>query len=177
VKRHNCLSMKKLNVFFFPQLIGKVLVLILALLIVACAGTSIAATHNTPTPTQNISPTEATEATAVPGAVEVKVSLIEFRIISSVTVFHAGIPYHFVISNRGQDIHEFMIMPDKPDGTPQPPDVQFKGMLMELEPIMPGTTWTVNYTFSPAATGRFEIACQMRGHYKAGMRLPIVVTS
>jgi uncharacterized cupredoxin-like copper-binding protein len=48
--------------------------------------------------------------------------------------------------------------------------VQDKGMLMELEPILPGTTWTLNYTF--AAVGRYEMACQMRGHYKADM-MPI----
>ncbi len=170
------MPVKKSGASIFPQLMGKMLVLVLALLIVACTGTSIA-THSTPTPPQNSPPTVIIEQTAVTGSVEVKVTLVEFRIISSVTVFHAGIPYHFVIANRGQDIHEFMIMPDKPDGTPLPPDAQYKGMLMELEPIMPGTTWSANYTFAPTATGRYEIACQMRGHYKAGMRLPIVVTS
>jgi uncharacterized cupredoxin-like copper-binding protein len=117
------------------------------------------------------------EQTAVSGSVEVDVTLVEFRIMSSVTVFHAGMPYHFVVTNRGHDIHEFMIMPDKPDGTPLSPEAQYKGMLMELEPIMPGTTWSVNFTFKAAATDRYEFACQMRGHYQAGMRLPIVVTS
>jgi uncharacterized cupredoxin-like copper-binding protein len=46
-------------------------------------------------------------------------------------------------------------------------------MLIELEPILPGSTWTTNFTFS--VSGRFEMACQMRGHYAAGMRLPIAV--
>ncbi len=166
------MPMKKQYACIFPQLIGKVLLVLLSLLMVACTSTSMPA-HSTSTPPQMTPPTE---PTAAPGSVAVYVSLVEFRISSSRTVFHAGTPYHFVITNRGHDIHEFMIMPDKPDGSPLPPDVQYKGMLMELEPIMPGTTWTTNYTFSPSAMGRYEMACQMRGHYKAGMRLPMMVS-
>ena len=169
-------AVKKAGVSIFLQLVGKMLVLVFALLVVACTGTSIA-THSTPTPAQNVTPAAMIEQTAVSGSVEVDVTLVEFRIMSSVTVFHAGMPYHFVVTNRGHDIHEFMIMPDKPDGTPLSPEAQYKGMLMELEPIMPGTTWSVNFTFKPAATDRYEFACQMRGHYQAGMKLPITVNN
>jgi uncharacterized cupredoxin-like copper-binding protein len=169
-------SIKKFGASNYLQLLGKLLVLALALLIVACTSTTIAISTKTPTP-QASPTTEVTTQAPATGSVEVKFTLVEFRIISSVTVFHAGTHYYFVVSNRGHDIHEFMIMPDKPDGSPLPPNVQFKGMLIELEPIMPGTTWTTNFTFSPAPTGRYEIACQMRGHYKAGMRLPITVTN
>lgn len=176
MRRRNFRLVKKHGASIFPRLMGKMLVLVLALLIVACTGTSIA-THSTPTPTQNTTPTAIIEQTAVSGSVEVQVTLVEFRITSSVTVFHAGVPYHFVVTNRGHDTHEFMIMPDKPDGSPLPQDEQYKGMLMELEPIMPGTTWSTNYTFKPAATSRYEFACQMGRHYQAGMRLPVVVTS
>ena len=168
--------MKKLIISIFPQYVGKVLVLVLALLIVACAGTSIA-TQSTPTPTHNTLQTEVIEQAAVPGAVKVYVTLVEYRFISSVTVFHAGIPYYFVVTNGGHVVHAFTILPDKPDGTPLPEDVQYKGTLIGLEPIMPGSTWTINYTFSPSAIGKYEMACKMRGHYLAGMRLPIVVTS
>ena len=42
--------------------------------------------------------------------------------------------------------------------------------------LAPGTTMRINYTFSPSSAGRYEIACQMRGHYQAGMKLPIRVT-
>jgi uncharacterized cupredoxin-like copper-binding protein len=172
--------MKKWFAGSFPQFVGRALVALLGLLLVACASAStstVAPAHSTSTPLQSTpESTPAAEPTAGPGSVVVYVSLVEFHISSSVTVFRAGTPYHFVITNRGHDIHEFMIMPDKPDGSPLPPDVQYKGMVMELEPIMPGTTWTTNYTFAPGAVGRYEIACQMRGHYKAGMRLPIVVS-
>ena len=158
----------------FPRLLGTLLVLALALLVVACAGTPVA-TQSTPTRTPpQASPTSGpVEQSAAPGSVEVKFTLVEFRIISPVTVFHAGTHYFFVVENRGHDIHEFMIMPDKADGSPLPPDEQYKSMLMELEPITPGSTWTTNFTFS--AAGKYEIACQMGRHYQAGMRLPIEV--
>jgi len=152
---------------------GKLLVLALALLIVACASTTNAI--GKPTPTSQASPTsEVTKQAPAPGSVEVKVTLVEFRIISSVTVFHANTRYYFVITNRGHDTHEFMIMPDKPDGSPLSLDEQYKSMLIELEPILPGSTWATNFTFP--ASGKFEMACQMGRHYQAGMRLPITVS-
>ena len=157
------------------KLLGKVFVLLFVLLMTACGSTVAATSKPTPTP-PDISPTSGpVEQAAAPGSIEVKVSLVEFRIHSSVTVFHANTHYYFVVSNVGHDIHEFMIMPDKPDGSPLPPDEQYKGMLIELEPILPGSTWTTNFTFRTA--GRYEIACQMGRHYQAGMRLPITVNN
>jgi uncharacterized cupredoxin-like copper-binding protein len=157
----------------------RVLLLVIALLIVACANTTL--TKPT-TSTPQITPTSSESGNASPleqpaaaGSITVHVTLIEFRILSSLKDFHAGTTYYFIITNRGQDIHEFKILPDKPDGTPEPAEVQYKDTLIELEPIMPGTTWTVNFKFSTA--GRFEFACQMGRHYMAGMRLPITVAS
>lgn len=159
----------------YSQLLGKVFALLLVLLMTACGSTVAATRKPTPNP-PNISPTSGPiEQTAVPGSIEVKVSLVEFRIHSSVTVFHANTHYYFVVSNAGHDIHEFMIMPEKPDGSPLSPDEQYKKMLIELEPILPSSTWMTNFTFQTA--GRYEIACQMGRHYSAGMRLPITVTN
>jgi len=149
-------------------------ILLLALLITACASATVA-TGNSKTTPPAVSPTSrAVEQSAAPGSVEVKVTLVEFRIHSSVTVFHANTYYYFVVTNQGHDIHEFMIMPSRPDGSPLPSAEQFKGMLMELEPILPGSTWTTNFSFR--AAGRYEFACQMGRHYQAGMRLPIMVS-
>ncbi len=172
VRKPDKILIKNLGEWNYAQFLGKALVLLLALLMVACA--SSVTTTSKPTPPA-ISPTSGpVEQAAVPGAIEVKVRLVEFRIISTVTVFHANTRYYFVVSNRGHDIHEFMIMPDKPDGSPLPLDEQYKSMLIELEPILPGSTWMTNFTFQTA--GRFEFACQMGRHYQAGMRLPVTVT-
>lgn len=155
------------------QYLGKAFILFLALLMTACANATVAANNPTPTPPA-LSPTSVpVEQAAVPGSVEVKVTLVEFRIHSSVTVFHANTHYYFIVFNAGHDTHEFMIMPTKPDGSPLPSDEQYKGMLIELEPILPGSIWKTNFTFPK--TGKYEIACQMGRHYQAGMRLPITV--
>jgi uncharacterized cupredoxin-like copper-binding protein len=173
VLRPNKITIKKPGISIFPELVGKLLVLALALLIVACTSTTVATSKPTPTDPQESPASGPVEQAPAPGSVEVKFTLVEFRITSSVTVFHANTHYYFVVSNRGHDTHEFMIMPDKPDGSPLSPDAQFKSMLIELEPITPGTIWTTNFTFP--ASGKYEIACQMGRHYQAGMRLPITV--
>lgn len=175
VQRSGKLNRNKFGASIYPQFMGKVLVLLLAFLLAACASTTAASSKPTPTPPE-ISPTRGpVEQVAMPGSVEVKVTLVEFRIHSSVTVFHANTHYYFVVTNAGHDTHEFMIMPSKPDGSPLPSNEQYKSMLIELEPILPGSIWKTNFTFKTA--GRYEIACQMGRHYQAGMRLPVTVAS
>jgi uncharacterized cupredoxin-like copper-binding protein len=113
------------------------------------------------------------DETPTAGAITVFVTLVDFKIYSTVTTFKVGVPYYFVVTNRGPSVHEFAIFPDKPDGSPLPMDVQYVHRLIEIEQVAPGSTIKLNFVFS--AAGRDEIACQMRGHYQAGMRLPIVV--
>lgn len=113
------------------------------------------------------------DETPTVGAVTVDVTLVDFKIYSTVTTFKVGVPYYFVVTNRGPSVHEFAIFPDKPDCSPLPMDVQYVHRLIEIEQVAPGSTIKLNFVFSSA--GRDEIACQMRGHYQAGMRLPIVV--
>ncbi len=60
MRRRNGLSLKKLHASISPQLIGKVLLLVLALLVVASIGIGVSITthstpaaHSTPTPPEN----------------------------------------------------------------------------------------------------------------------------
>jgi uncharacterized cupredoxin-like copper-binding protein len=166
-----------------PQLIGKLLLVVVALLVVACLGRATflttpgaAPAHSTATAAQDTIQFDTIKETAVPGSVEVRVTLADFTIVSSITNFRVGVPYYFVVANRGPSVHEFMIMPVKPDGSPLPTDAQYQDRLIEIEQIAPGATLTINYLFSPVTVGRYEIACLMRGHYAAGMKLPIAVT-
>jgi len=41
----------------------------------------------------------------------VKVNETDYKIMSSVTEFISGKPYHFEITNSGNAVHEFMIIP------------------------------------------------------------------
>ena len=162
------------------------LLAIVALLVLACSQGAGNNASNPGTPARTgtsayvsipIVSTPVPEQAALPGAVKVYVTLVEFRIISSVTVFHAGTPYYFIVTNRGQAVHEFMMMRDRPDGTPVTFDEDASTMFIHIEQVFPGSTLRMNFTFSPALTGKSEIACLMRGHYAAGMKLPIVVTT
>ena len=162
----------------FPRTMGSMLIVLLALFMVACAATG-ATQSSTATPTYPADPVQnptPIEQTPVAGAVTVHVTLIEFKIMSSVTTFRVGVPYHFIVSNHGIEVHEFMVTLDHPDGTPYPSSEQDAHAIIHIEVVNPGTTIMVNYTFGVSAAPRYEMACQMRGHYAAGMRLPIIVT-
>jgi uncharacterized cupredoxin-like copper-binding protein len=171
--------MKKQHTFIFSQLIGSVLLPVLALLVVACANTSAVTTAPTATTAgqATAAPTIAdVEETPVAGAVTVHVTLKEYSITSSVTTFRVGVPYYFIVANSGHDFHEFLIIPGKVDGKQIPTLQQLNNDLIEIEPVGPGTTQRVNYTFPPAVVGQGGLACLMRGHYMAGMHLSIIIT-
>ena len=177
--------MSKRNAFPIARPLSMMLLAIIALLVLACSNIASNGTGSAPSSTPAsegyisipIVSTPVPEEAAAPGAVSVYVTLAEFRITSSVTVFHPGVHYYFIVTNRGQVVHEFMIMRDKPDGTPASFEEDSNGMFIHIEQGFPGTTLRMNFTFPPSLTGKSEIACLMRGHYAAGMRLPIVVTA
>ena len=160
------------------------LVAMVALIVLACSQGNGSVEGNSGTPASAptyvsipIVSTPVPEQAAVQGAVKVYVTLLDFRVLSSVTVFHTGTPYYFIVTNRGPSVHEFMIMRDRPDGTPVSFDEDSSTMFIHIEQVFPNTTLRMNFTFAPALIGKSEIACLMRGHYAAGMKLPIVVNS
>lgn len=121
-------------------------------------------------------------AEAVPGAAdtgEVKITLTDFKIESSVTEFKAGVPYRFVVTNKGQLEHEFMIMPTLTEdqmGMDMKELDEMALAIIEADMLPPGASATLEFTFSePAPSGTLEFACHIPGHYEAGMRLPIIV--
>jgi uncharacterized cupredoxin-like copper-binding protein len=107
---------------------------------------------------------------------DVDVTLTEFKIESSQTTFSTGVPYHFIVTNKGTVAHEFEIMP--PTSQQLSPE-QVKQMALagiSGDQLPPGATKTLDYTFTkPAPAGELEFACHLPGHYEAGMHLPIVV--
>lgn len=113
--------------------------------------------------------------TAGGSATEVKVTLGDFSIQSSVTTFTKGTAYHFVVTNTGQVLHELMAVPTSTaHGTEEEID---RARLFEVEDIDAGQTKTLDYTFNDAApAGTLEFACHQPGHYEKGMRLDISVS-
>ncbi len=119
------------------------------------------------------------------GPVEVEVvlgesSAGEFTVQSSVTEFKPDVQYQFVVTNKGQIPHEFMIMPVTMDG------MGMSGMSMEEkdalalmmipeEELLPGATVKMDYTFTSIPEGNIEFVCALPGHFEAGMRTPITI--
>ena len=108
----------------------------------------------------------------------VQVTLIEYKITSSLTTFHVGVPYHFVVSNKGTIPHEFMIMPPMSDNMSM---ASMDSAALVFIPILtPGQTRTIDYTFAKP-DAHLEIACHFSGrqandsHYALGMHLSIIV--
>ena len=114
-------------------------------------------------------------------ATEVKITLKEFGIESSITDFQTGVPYHFVVTNEGAAEHEIMIVP--------PVTTNSMGMAMNMEELdkmalvmiaasdLPsGAIASFDYTFTKSApAGSLEFACHTPGHYEMGMKLPVTV--
>ena len=106
----------------------------------------------------------------------VQVSLADFAIRSSVTTFHMGTTYHFVVTNAGKADHEWMIAP--PMMSDMPMEQMHNMALMHIDLVHPGRTETMDYTFHQmpmTQSSSLEMACHLTGHYEAGMKLPITV--
>ena len=108
--------------------------------------------------------------------VTVQVTLNDFSIQSSLTTFTVGTPYHFVVSNKAGDQHEFVIMPPVADPSQLDAERKLAVASISSQQLKPGATATLDVTFTKAApAGTLEFACHLPGHYEAGMKLPIVV--
>jgi len=114
-------------------------------------------------------------------ATEVKITLTEFGIKSSMTEFQSGVPYHFVVTNEGAVEHEIMIMPPLlEDQMGMAMDMaaldEMALAMIEAEELQPGKTASFDYTFTEAApAGVLEFACHTPNHYEEGMKLAIIV--
>ncbi len=125
---------------------------------------------STPQPTAN--------SAAAP--VTVTVDAGDFYIKSSLTAFKVGVPYHFALHNSGSVAHEVMLMPMvKADRGMSMSDMDKMALgMVEQKNFGAGADGSFDVTFAKAyAPGELEFACHMPGHYEAGMKLPITVTS
>jgi len=106
----------------------------------------------------------------------VSVTLSDFKVSASTTTFSAGTPYHFVVTNNGKMVHEFMILPPLTGMGSMSMDEMHKQSLVMIESIAPGESKTVDVTFPSSSVGKpLELACHLPGHYEAGMKLPITI--
>lgn len=112
--------------------------------------------------------------------IDVQVTLEEFKIVPSLTTFQVGVPYRFIVSNKGTVNHDFSITPPVMAGMAGMSEADMhKNALavIDAKDLPPGASKTIDLTFSkPMSSSEIEIACHTPGHYESGMKLPISIT-
>jgi uncharacterized cupredoxin-like copper-binding protein len=100
--------------------------------------------------------------------------------------FHITAPRHLapgrvklVVANDGPDLHELIVvrdpsaaLPMRTDGLTVNEEALAPVELGSLEPGAPGSVRALTVTLRP---GRYEIFCNMAGHYMGGMHAVLVV--
>ena len=112
-----------------------------------------------------------------PGANALRVTVRDFEIDAPATV-RAG-EVELAVHNRGPDTHEdFIVKADDPalplrkDGITVDEEAIEKDSPGEIEGTHPGQTRTGTFHLAP---GRYELICNMAGHYRGGMHTTLVV--
>ena len=148
-----------------------ILIMVVMFLTTACGST-------TPSATQAPVQPAATEAVPVSGnGTQVDVTLADNTIDASMTTFQVGIPYTFVITNKGQHAHNFNINPPVSVAGSLEGALNSALLAVPQEKLGVGATATVNFTFPDSAAGQLlEFSCLIRKHYEDGMKVDIAVT-
>ena len=166
--------MKRINLLF-P-------LIVIALLVTACGGSTPAATQVPPTqPAATEVPATQPAATEPPAssgnATQIDITLVDNKVQAPVTTFQVGVPYTFVITNAGQRGHNFNINTPVSEAGSLEAALQTALLAVPQSELGPGASVTVEYTFPADAAGKnLEFSCLIRMHYQMGMLLPITVT-
>ena len=107
----------------------------------------------------------------------VRITVADFKIRAPKHVPAGDV--EFVVHNGGPDDHEFIVvradadLPLRADGVTADEDAFKKLIAGVLEPGTPGKTRHLRVHLRP---GRYELICNMSGHYLGGMRAQIEVS-
>jgi uncharacterized cupredoxin-like copper-binding protein len=151
-----------------------------AIFMAACGASAPTATQapvSQPIVTEQAVQPAATEPSAA-ASTEVIVTLRDNTIDSSLTTFKVGVPYTFVITNKGNHAHNFNIA--QPVSVAGSLDAALQNALLAVpkNQLGGGTQVTVEYTFpANAASAQLEFSCLIQRHYDDGMFLAITVTN
>lgn len=120
-------------------------------------------------------------ATNTPSTIKrqvVPVTLVDYKILPAISTFQVGVPYQFVVTNKGKVDHMFMIAPPMSDSMMM--SNMYGSALAYIIDVAPGQTLTLNYTFTKP-NSHLEFASHFSGHgfsgsqYDLGMHTPIIV--
>jgi uncharacterized cupredoxin-like copper-binding protein len=114
---------------------------------------------------------------SAPSGEALPVSVRDFHIDAPLTA-RAG-EVRLAVHNRGPDTHEIFIvraddpaLPLRQDGITVDEDALEQREVGEVEGTEPGKTGTGSFDLKP---GRYELICNMAGHYRGGMHTTLVV--
>ncbi len=162
-----------------------VVVVFAMIFVTACGGFAPAATQapvsqpsDQPVATQSpVTEPVATEPSTTANSAEVVITLDDNTIESSLTTFQVGVPYTFVITNKGNHAHNFNIA--QPVSVTGSLNAALQSALLAVQKnqLGGGAQVTVEYTFpDSAASTQLEFSCLIQRHYNDGMKLAITVT-
>ena len=150
------------------------LLLILCIAALAACGSN----SNTGSTTSNSTIISATNTPPPIKRQVVPVTLVDYKILPAASTFQVGVPYQFVVTNKGKVDHMFMIAPPMSDNMMM--SNMYSSALAYIIDVPPGQTLTLNYTFTKPST-HLEFASHFSGHgfsgsqYDLGMHTSIVV--
>jgi uncharacterized cupredoxin-like copper-binding protein len=114
---------------------------------------------------------------ASPDRATVRVTERDFRISAPARVAAGDV--RITVHNAGPDDHEFIVVqrhggepPLRGDGLTVDEDALQKSEVATVEPAPPGHTTTLRLHLRP---GRYELLCNMSGHYLGGMHAHLTV--
>ena len=112
------------------------------------------------------------------GPQNVQVTLTGTTMMSSLSTFAPGMPYHFVVTNSGHVPYVFMMAPMGMSMEHMSIEQMHSAALYMFDQVAPGETKAFDYTFAQsAAGGRFEFTCYPLGHVEMRMQFPFMVNA
>jgi hypothetical protein len=135
------------------------------LALTACGGSTVSSTtapaQNTPSGSQNV-----------------QVTLNGTTMMSSLSTFAPGLPYHFTVTNSGQVPYVFMMAPMGMSMEHMSIEQMHASSLYMFDQVAPGETKSFDYTFAQsAAGGRFAFTCYPLGHVEMRTQFPFMVNA
>ncbi|MBI5964592.1 MAG: hypothetical protein HY863_14025 [Chloroflexi bacterium] len=160
--------------------IALMVIVVSTLILVTACGSSTPAATQVPIlqPDAGEAPAQSTVTEALSTGTEVIITLDDNTIESSLTTFQVGVPYTFVITNKGSHSHNFNIA--QPVSVTGGLNAALKTALLAVpkSQLGGGAEVTVQYTFpDTAASTQLELSCLIQRHYDDGMKLAITVTN
>lgn len=153
------------------------LIMLVMFLVAACGSPAATTTQVSTQPAATEAPAQsgATQAPVAAGD-QVNVTLADNTIDASTTTFKVGVPYTFVITNKGKHAHNFNINPPESLAGSLEEALNKALLVVPQEQLNPGQSVTVDFTFPDSAAGQLlEFSCLIRRHYEDGMKVDITV--